>query len=265
MEAHEMSANEESITRVFLGFDVRHGFFGRQGGVSSGLHASLNCGRGSSDHRDNVAQNLHIVADYMNVSSGNVMTLHQHHSADCLYIDAPWELEGRPKADAMVTDCKGIALGVLTADCAPVLFCAQKKDGTPIIGAAHAGWKGALGGILESTVATLQEYGAVISTIKAAIGPCLAQESFEVSCDFKEVFLEEKPENQLFFIDGQKPENAMFDLKGYCRSKLEKLGVREVFVSEDNTYIAEDHYFSYRRTTHRSEPDYGRQISVVVL
>ena len=263
MQTHEGSA--ERIAEILPVFDARHGFFGRQGGTSSGLYAGLNCGRGSNDDKENVIRNLSIVAEEMDVLPEHLMTLHQCHSAECLYVDAPWELENRPEADAMVTDCRDIALGVLTADCAPVLFCGKKESGASIIGAAHAGWKGALGGVLEATVAMLQQYGAVMSSIKAAIGPCLAQESFEVSSDFKKAFLEEESDNCAFFIEGQKSEKYMFDLRGYCHSKLKGLGVQQVFVSEDNTYLAEDQYFSYRRTTHRSEPDYGRQISVVVL
>ena len=240
-----------------------HGFFGRQGGVSKGVYDSLNCGRGSDDNLSNVQINLDRVAQAVGVASENLLTMHQIHSDKSQIVEEPWTLEQRPEIDSMVTDKAGIALGVLTADCAPVLFLGFKKDGAPVIGAAHAGWKGAVGGVLDSTIENMKNLGA--EDIKACIGPCIAQASYEVSEDFFKPFEKDDPENERFFMAGAREGHLMFDLAGYCASRLARQGLKHVFIKDLDTYFNEEDFFSYRRATHRKEKDYGRQISVIMI
>lgn len=253
----------ESAEFAKVASGIAHGFFGRQGGVSDGLYASLNCGRGSDDDPAYVQVNLDRVATQIGVSSKNLLTMYQVHGSECLYVDEPWSLDNRPQVDALATDKAGIALGVLTADCAPVLFYGQKNDGAPVIGAAHAGWKGAIGGALDSTVAKMKVLGA--EDIKACIGPCIAQSSYEVSKDFYIPFEKEDPENERFFMGSKNDGHLMFDLAGYCASRLARLGLKHVYIKDLDTYFNEEDFFSYRRTTHRKESDYGRQISVIAI
>lgn len=243
--------------------NVFHGFFGRQGGVSDGLYSSLNCGRGSDDDPANVQMNLDRVAEQARVLSKNLLTMYQVHGDECHYVTEAWSLDNRPQIDACVTDEPGIALGVLTADCGPVLFYGEKGDGSPVIGAAHAGWKGAIGGALDSTVNKMKELGA--QDIKACIGPCIAQASYEVSEEFFKPFEEEDPGNERFFMASKNAGHLMFDLAGYCAARLAKLGLKHVFIKDLDTYFNEEDFFSYRRTTHRKESDYGRQISVIAI
>ena len=243
--------------------NVFHGFFGRQGGVSDGLYGSLNCGRGSDDDPAHVQANLDRVARQACVTPNNLLTMYQVHGHGCLYVDEPWSFDNRPQVDALVTDKAGIALGVLTADCGPVLFYGEKADGAPVIGAAHAGWKGAIGGALDATVSKMQELGA--DNIKACIGPCIAQSSYEVSAEFFEPFEKENSENERFFMASKKDGHLMFDLAGYCAARLAGLGLKHVFIKDLDTYFNEEDFFSYRRTTHRKESDYGRQISVIAI
>lgn len=256
-QASEFSPEE--VSRVF------HGFFGRQGGVSRDVYASLNCGRGSADEPDHVVQNIARVEGLSGVKRGALLTLHQIHSKECVVVEKPWALQDRPKADAFVTKIPGIALGILTADCGPVLFSGRDADGAPVIGAAHAGWGGAFGGVLEETVAKMIELGAQKDTIEAAIGPCIGQESYEVGAEFVERFIEADPANERFFIPSKRDGFMMFDLPGYCKQRLENAGVRKVCVKGLDTYFNEEDFFSYRRATHRSEPDYGRQVSVIAI
>lgn len=240
-----------------------YGFFGRQGGVSKGVYDSLNCGRGSDDNPGNVIKNLEIIASQIGLKDTDIATMHQVHGDVCLYVEKPWPIEQRPQADALVTDKQGVAIGVLTADCGPVLFYGEKEGGEPVIGAAHAGWKGAIGGILNSTVKKMEEMGA--KNISACVGPCIAQASYEVSESFFEPFEKENPENERFFKSASKDGHLMFDLAGYCAAKLAGIGLKNVFIKDLDTYFNEEDFFSYRRATHREEKDYGRQISLIYI
>ena len=241
---------------------INHGFFGRKGGVSEGVYKSLNVGFGTKDDPENVAENRARVAKALDVEPDNLITLHQTHSPDCFYIGG--KLAGyRPQADAMVTDIEGIAIGVLTADCVPVLFYGKKKFGPPVIGAAHAGWGGALKGVLQNTVKMMREKGA--ETISAAIGPCIRQQSYEVSDEFMAKFVGQHSDNQVFFMDAGRAGHQMFDLPGYVDKILRQVRVERIGDCGIDTYNDEDNYFSYRRATHRQEPDYGRQISAIVI
>jgi YfiH family protein len=246
---------------VLPGKSVTHGFFGRQGGVSSGLYNSLNCGVGTQDDPANVQENRARVL--ASVGGNALVTLKQVHSATCLYTDAAFA--HRPEADAVVTDVPGLAIGVLTADCGPVLFYGETAEGKPVIGAAHAGWGGALKGVLESTVKTMLGRGARIETISASLGPCIGQKSYEVQNDFALPFLEQDPANEHFFKAARREGHLMFDLPGYIASRLAQAGVQHVSITGIDTYSAEEDYFSYRRTTHRAEKDYGRQVSVIAI
>ena len=245
----------------FPGEGVRHGFFGRAGGTSGGIYGGLNCGVGSSDNPADVKANREAVAALMGVEPGNVLSLYQVHGDVCLKVNAPHK--ERPQADAQVTDVPGLAISILTADCAPVLFYGRNDKG-PVVGAAHAGWKGALGGVLDSTVYAMEEYGVKAKDIKAAIGPCISKRSYEVGQDFAAPFLDEDPENERFFMDGEAGK-LMFDLPGYCAARLYNCGLTNVAITGIDTYANERDYFSFRRATHRKEPDYGRQISVIVI
>lgn len=238
-----------------------HGFFTRQGGVSKGVYASLNCGWGSDDDKANVAENRARVAAKLGTTLENFCSLYQIHGREVITVENPWLRTELPKADAMVTKHKGIAIGVLAADCAPVLF-ADAKAG--VIGAAHAGWKGALAGVLRSTVEAMCALGASKANIAAAIGPCIAQRSYEVGADFRDTLMKESTENGGFFGNSASG-SYLFDLRGYVRSKLALAGITDINTLENDTYSEEDTFFSFRRTTHRREPDYGRQVSAIML
>jgi YfiH family protein len=244
---------------------VFHGFFTRKGGLSSGLFATLNCGPGSGDDLNVVRQNRAIVAREAGIDERHLLSVHQIHGADCMLAEATWPLEERPKADAMVTDVPGFGLGILTADCAPVLFHGAKEDGSPVIGAAHAGWKGALGGVFKQTIKSMGALGARVEDIKACVGPCIARNSYEVDASFIEPFLEEHDESSRFFQEGRRDGHLMFDLPGYCAWRLFRDGVRSIALMDKDTYVLEDDFYSYRRATHRTETDYGRQISVIAI
>jgi len=243
---------------------IRHAFFSRLGGVSQGLYASLNCGYGSGDDGGRVADNRHRALDRLGRSGDDLVTLHQVHSADALVVEAAgtWAADAAPRADGMATNVPGVALGVLTADCAPVLFA----DGDAgVIGAAHAGWKGALAGIIESTVEAMTGLGAEASNISAAIGPCIQQESYEVGPEFHSGFVDEESGSARFFVASAREGRFMFDLAGYVEHQLRSLGLERVDVVDVDTYTDEDRFFSYRRATHRGEPDYGRGLSAILL
>ena len=245
--------------------NIAHGFFGRCGGVSTGIYASLNCGNGSNDDQAAINENRGIVAEQIGCAPENLLSLYQIHSAECLIVREPWAVDQRPQADGMVTDKAGIALGVLAADCGPVLFHGTKADGSPVIGAAHSGWGGALKGILGRTVEMMEALGADRESIRAAIGPCIGQSSYEVRDEFAEAFLKEDLDNDRFFMAGRREGHLMFDLAGYCALKLAMAGVANVFIQDMDTCANEKQFFSYRRKTHRSEQDYGRQISVIMI
>ena len=237
--------------------EARHGFFSRVGGVSDGLYKGLNCGFGSEDARENVAQNRARVAQAMQVEM--IASVYQHHSAEVVVVSA--DHDPSTKADAMVTQEIGVGLGIITADCAPVVF-ADKVAG--VIGAAHAGWKGAFGGVLENTIATMVRLGATREAICAAVGPCISQQNYEVGEEFFERFLDEDPHNARFFTHAPSG-SYLFDLPSFTLASLRGAGVGAAEWVGACTYADEGRYFSYRRTTHRNEPDYGRLISVICL
>lgn len=253
--------DSDLLQHVVPSWKIAHGFFGRRGGVSSGIYAGLNCGVGSKDEASVVVQNRGKVADALGVEPQNLLSLYQIHSPICLTIQAPYQ--ERPQADAFVTDVPGIGLGILTADCAPVLFYGEKIDGSPVIGAAHAGWGGALKGVLENTLQAMIDLGG--TQIRAAIGPCIGKASYEVQEAFAEPFLKEDEAAERFFSSAKKPGHLMFDLAGYVAYRLARAGLREVTMLDKDTYAHEADYYSFRRATHRNEPDYGRQISAIVI
>jgi polyphenol oxidase len=241
---------------------VPHGFFGRSGGVSDGLYSSLNCGLGSKDKREHVLENRDRVARHLGSIGSQLLTCYQIHSATAVIVDQPWAPNAQPKADALVTRTSGIVLGALAADCTPVLF-ADVKAG--IVAAAHAGWKGAIGGILQSTVETMIGIGANRKDIVAVVGPCISQVNYEVGAEFEAQFCAEHAENKKYFSIPPGKSKAHFDLPGYVADQL--AGTRIGYVSNESvcTYPDGSGLFSYRRTTHRGEADYGRQISAIVL
>jgi len=234
---------------------VPHGFMTRRGGVSTGPVASLNCGYGADDDRAAIAENRRRAADAV-LPSAALVGLHQVHSADVVVVEQPWSDDARPKADAMVTDRPGVLLGILTADCAPVLL-ADPEAG--VVGAAHAGWRGAHGGIVGNTVAAMEALGARRERIAAAIGPCIAQASYEVGEDFRRAFADDEAR---FFAPGR-PGHWRFDLPGYVARRLEESRVGQVEVLGRDTYAEPELFYSFRRATHRGEPTYGRLLSLI--
>jgi YfiH family protein len=237
---------------------VAHGFLGRRGGASTGLYAGLNVGLGSDDDVAAVAENRRRAADA--VAPGAVLvTPHQVHSADVVTVTAPWRDDARPHGDAVVTDRPGLLLGIVTADCAPVLL-ADAQAG--VVGAAHAGWKGAIGGVTDATVAAMEALGARRERIAAAIGPCIARASYEVNDGFRRRFADADPANDRFFADAHAG-HAQFDLEAYVAHRLAAAGIGRVEMLGLDTYVDEGRFFSFRRATHRGEPGYGRQISMI--
>jgi YfiH family protein len=239
---------------------IRHAFFTRAGGVSSGIYKGLNAGVGSKDDLTSVTENRARIASHMGVSADNLLTLYQVHSADALIVREPFAGE-RPKADAMVTDRPGIALGVLAADCGPVLYADPQAR---VIGAAHAGWKGAFTGVLEATIEAMEQLGAKRERITAVLGPSISAQNYEVGPEFIERFVRVAQTNERYFSPSSKPGHAMFDLNGYTVDRLANAGVTASMIGRC-TYTDEDDFYSYRRATHRQEPDYGRQISAISL
>jgi polyphenol oxidase len=238
---------------------LKHGFFGRQGGVSNGLYASLNCGPGSNDVREHVTENRRRALAAL--APGDLVTLYQIHSAEAVVVHRPWQQGEAPRADAMATTEPHIALGVLTADCAPVLFADADAR---IVGVAHAGWKGALGGVIEAAVALMEKLGARRTRIAAAIGPSISQKAYEVGEEFRAQFMAAEPANAAFFASGRAA-HWQFDLPAYVQSRLVAAQIGTVVVQGACTYAREDDFFSYRRATHERETDYGRQISAIML
>lgn len=238
---------------------IRHGFFTRKGGASSGIFSGLNCGPGSSDLTDAVEINRARVADAMRVPLTHLVTLNQVHSADVIHVIAP--LADRPRADAMVTATPGFALGVLTADCQPVLF-ADTHAG--VIGAAHAGWRGTRDGVLEATIDAMERLGATRTRIRAAIGPTISQTAYEVGREFMDGFLDDDPGNARFFVQG-KDDRYLFNLPGYGLHRLRAAGIGDAEWTRHCTYRDPDRFYSFRRATHAREADYGRLISVIRL
>ena len=238
-----------------------HGFLGRRGGVSIGAVAGLNAGLGSSDDPRAIAENRRRAAAAV-LPGAALATVYQIHSADVVVATGAIPDDQRPPADALVTATPGVLLGILTADCAPVLFA---DEGAGVIGAAHAGWKGALAGVTDRTIAAMEALGADRSRIAAAVGPCIGRASYEVTEDFAERFLAEDPANERFFRDGRRSGHVLFDLEAYVAARLAAAGVGRVEALGLDTYADADRFYSYRRATHRGEPDYGRQISLIGL
>ncbi|MCK4713494.1 MAG: peptidoglycan editing factor PgeF [Marinosulfonomonas sp.] len=236
----------------------RHGFFTRRGGASSGIFKGLNCGHGSTDQSEAVTLNRARVAEAMEVDAGALVSIHQYHSPEVLTLSAPIGNQ-RPKADAMVTATPGIALGILTADCAPVLF-ADPQAG--VVGAAHAGWKGALGGVLEATLDAMEALGADRTNIAAVIGPCISQAAYEVGPEFMDRFLTDDPEHSRFFAGGT-DDRVQFDLPAFGLHRLRTAGVAQAEWSRHCTYSDPDRFYSYRRSVHHKEADYGRLIAAI--
>ena len=240
---------------------LRHAFFTRNGGVSGGVYASLNGGLGSDDDPAHVAENRRRMAEAMDVSPEHFLSVWQIHSPDAVTVSGPWEGAVRPRADAMVTRTEGLAIGVTAADCGPILLV---DPNARVIGAAHAGWKGALTGIVESTVAAMEKLGADRAGIVAAIGPLIRQHSYEVGSEFVERFMEADAENAPLFIPSDRMGHAMFDLAGFIRMRLENAGVLMIDDIGVDTY-SDERFYSYRRSVHRKEPDYGRHVHAIAL
>jgi hypothetical protein len=238
---------------------VRHGFFTRKGGASSGIFEGLNCGQGSSDQAEIVEINRSRVADAMEVALQGLVTVHQVHSAEVAVVDAP--LTDRPKADAIVTKTPGLALGILTADCQPVLFADHAAG---VIGAAHAGWRGAVAGVLDNTIAAMEELGAKRHRINAVIGPCISQRAYEVGPELLDDFMAEDPTNSRFFAQGA-GDRYQFDLPAFGLHKLRTAGIAQAEWNRHCTYSDPDRFYSYRLSTHEGQADYGRLISCIRL
>ncbi len=241
---------------------LSHGFFTRGGGHSSGIFASLNCGLGSGDDSDLVAKNRETVARQLKVEVSNLVSAWQIHSADVVHVTKPWPQDQRPKVDGLVSNTKGLAIGVLTADCAPILF-ADVEAG--VIGACHAGWKGALTGVSSATINAMEKIGANRNNMTAVIGPTISKTNYEVGPDFPAPFIASGSANAKFFTPSTRPGHHMFDLPGFLLCKLKTDGVGTVRNLDLCTYADESRFYSYRRATHRGEQDYGRLISAIAL
>ena len=259
----ERPLNKAMITAHTLDhLTIRHGFFTREGGVSDGIYAGLNCGPGSHDAAEAVAENRRRAQDMMRLGAGALVTCYQIHSAAVVRVEAPWQQSAAPRADAMVTDKPGVVLGILTADCAPVLF-ADTEAG--VIGAAHAGWKGAVGGVLQATIAEMVALGAQKSRIHAVVGPCIHQPSYEVGEELRLEVISKTAWADWCFERAMRPGHYQFDLPSYVSGELQRQDIGAVEVLDFDTYVDEHRFFSYRRTTHRGEADYGRQMSAIGL
>ncbi|MSO84577.1 MAG: peptidoglycan editing factor PgeF [Rhodospirillales bacterium] len=241
---------------------VRHGFFTRQGGVSEGVYASLNCGFGSNDNPAHVAENRAIASRALGLSPEALVTVYQVHSAEVVVADEPWPPARAPKADGIVTRRPGIALGVLTADCAPVLLA---DAGAGVIGAAHAGWRGALGGILEATARAMERLGARLSATVAVVGPCIHQSSYEVGADLRDAVLAADGACGDLFRAGARSGKYQFDLPGFIVRRLQRLALGAVARVAGDTFADEKRFYSYRRSVKRGEADYGRKLSAIAL
>jgi polyphenol oxidase len=242
---------------------IAHGFFGRRGGISEDIYASLNCGPGSRDNPDRIRENrrraLHALSPGENAT---LLTLYQVHSPHAVIVTSPWDTGAGPQADAMVTNRPGIALGILTADCAPVLLA---DDDAKVIGAAHAGWKGAEAGVVASVVEAMERLGARREHIRAAIGPCISQANYEVGPEFQAHFIAREPTNARFFVPSKQQGHWQFDLENFVAERLAEARIGNIERLSACTYAREGDFFSYRRTTHRRETDYGRDISAILL
>lgn len=241
---------------------IRHGFFSRRGGTSDGIYGTLNCGLGSNDDRARVIANRDRVAAHLGAAPGSVVTVYQVHSAVALTIDGPFAPDAVPRADALVTRTPGLTVAALAADCTPVLFADPVAR---VVAAAHAGWRGAVSGIVGATVAAMETLGARRQNIVAAIGPCIHQPNYEVGPELEAQFIAADPANARFFAIPPGRSRAHFDLPGFVADQIGRAGIAAHTPSPHCTYADPESYFSYRRTTHRGEPDYGRQISAIVV
>ena len=241
---------------------IRHAFFTRSGGVSDGIYASLNGGVGSNDAPDNVAQNRARMAQALGVAADRLLTPYQIHSPDVVVAEEPWTHEARPRADAVITRTPGLAIGVSTADCGPLLFA---DDEAGVIGAAHAGWRGAFTGVIEATVVAMETLGADRARISVALGPTIRQANYEVGPEFVERFLAANVDNARFFGQSQRDGHAMFDLTGYIADRVARAGIASFEDLGLCTYAEPERFYSYRRTTQRGEPDYGRHVNAIAL
>lgn len=241
---------------------IRHAFFTRLGGVSSGVYESLNTGVGSQDAPDHVRENRARMAVSLGVAPENLLTAYQIHSPDVVVVDRPWTPDARPKADAIVTKTPGLGVGASTADCGPVLFA---DAGAKVVGAAHAGWRGAFTGVIEATLDAMESLGAARDRIVVALGPMIRQKNYEVGPEFVEKFVTQDKDNARFFVPSPRAGHAQFDLPGYIAARLARAGVRNVFDLGHCTYADPARFFSYRRSQHRGESDYGRHINVIAI
>lgn len=241
---------------------LRHAFFTRRGGVSDGIYGGLNCGPGSADRPGNVAENRGRAMAALGLTAEDLANVYQIHSAEVWAADRPRARDDLVKADGLVSTRAGIAVGVLTADCAPVLF-ADADNG--VVAAAHAGWRGAVAGVLDNTVAEMERQGAERTAIHAALGPCIRQDSYEVGDDLRDAFLAAGAMHDAYFAPGERPGHYQFDLAGFIMDRLNRLGLASAADTGLDTYPDGDRFFSYRRTTHRGEDDYGRQLSAIAL
>jgi polyphenol oxidase len=241
---------------------IRHAFFTRRGGVSEGIYTALNCGYGSGDDPRNVEQNRAIAAARLGLAAERLVSCHQVHGTAAITVERPWRRAENPRADAMVTAVTGIALGVLAADCAPVLFA---DPGAGVIGAAHGGWRGALAGVMEATVAAMAQLGARAERIHAGIGPCIGQQSYEVGPEFAAAFAAADSASGSFFESALRAGHFRFDLPGYIADRLARLGLAAVERAAHDTAVEEDLFFSYRRARLRGETDYGRGLAAIAL
>lgn len=241
---------------------IGYGFFGRKGGVSDNSFASLNCGMGSGDLLDNVYENHRRIAGEFSLDASRLLFCKQIHSNKVVTITTPWERHLRPEADAMVTKEKNVALAVMSADCAPVLFY---EPNAGIIAAAHSGWRGAIGGVLDETILAMSALGGIPDAIHVCIGPCVQQDSYEVSQEFYDEFMQEHAANQAFFKPSEKPGHYQFNLPAYAQHRLQKLGIKHISALSHDTLSDEENFFSYRRRTVRDELQNGIQMSVITL
>ena len=241
---------------------IRHAFFTRNGGVSPGIYASLNAGVGSNDDPQNVAANRARMAASLGVAPERFLTCYQIHSPNVVVAETPWSGDARPRADAIVTNRPGLAIGISTADCGPVLFADPEAR---IIGAAHAGWRGALAGVTDATIAAMERLGAARARIVAAIGPMIRQPDYEVGPDLRDQFIAAAPANRGFFAPANRDGHFMFDLAGYVASRLAAAKIGAIEDLDACTYADPGRFYSYRRMTHRGEADYGRHINAIVL
>lgn len=241
--------------------NIAHGFFTRNGGVSEGVYASLNCAYGTGDMPENVGENMRRITHALSAAKG-LARAHQIHSATAIITDKPWPHDARPQADAVITNTLGLAVGITTADCLPILLADPKAR---VIAAAHAGWKGALAGIIEATLDAMHKLGATLPNITATIGPAITQGSYEVGSEFRDRFLKDDEANQLYFIHGARAGHYLFDLKAYAKERLKACGLTHINVLAHDTCLEENGFFSYRRTTLRGETAYGCQMSAIAM